>query len=111
MEGVLTLLLLVGGFGAIAMMMSLGGALVKRIGTTSPGSADLQRRLAELENRLVAAEEELADQAASTGDRFLEVDDRIEFAERLIQEMRARDRLPKGREDPSPGDATRPNNM
>ncbi len=92
MDNVLRLLVMVGGFGAIGVMCSLGIALAKRIGRASPHSTELGARLESTEQRLAETEDGLL----GTQERVAELEERLEFAERLIQQARERNRLPGG---------------
>ena len=90
MDNVLRLLVMVGGFGAIGVMCSLGIALAKRIGRASPHSTEFGERLEVTEQRLAETEDGLL----VTQERVAELEERLEFAERLIQQARERNRLP-----------------
>ncbi len=89
--GIMMLLVLLGGSGAICTMLVIGIAVAKRI--SAPQSTELPRKLAELERRLAETEDGLAEHSSSVDGRFLEMDDRLEFTERLMQQMRDRERL------------------
>ena len=95
MAGVLILLTLIGGFAAIGAMTTIAHAAAKRLRGGSGTSEEVRRKLEETEQRLSETEARL-DELSGTESRLLELDERMEFAERLLQQQRDRERLPGG---------------
>ncbi len=87
MDWFLIILIMAGGCAAFPIAI----AFAKRI-----EAAPSQSKLAELERRLAETEDGLAEHSSRVDGRFLEMDDRLEFTERLIQQLRDRERLPPG---------------
>ena len=93
METVLLIVLAAGGLVGVGVLGVFGLTLVDRLKSAPTDSKVLHQKLADLEQRLAETEEHLA-QLSRSGDQILELDERLEFAERLLQQMRDRDRLP-----------------
>ena len=74
--------LTIGAIGASLLLGPVGKAISRRIGGREPSASDPEaaERIAELEHRLVDLEE------------------RLDFAERLLAQERATERLPGGKE-------------
>jgi len=90
---------LVGGLTIIGVVDKVGSALAARLKNTAADAAELQRRLAELEHRLADTDARLQDLAAED-DRMLDLEERVEFAERVLQQLRDPGRLPPGNSTP-----------
>ncbi len=95
MDPLLMVLIIVGGCAALPIAIGFA----KRIEAGPPQSTELEKKLAELERRLAETEDGLAEHSSSVDGRFLEMDDRLEFTERLMQQLRDRERLPRGRDE------------
>jgi uncharacterized protein involved in exopolysaccharide biosynthesis len=95
MNVLLIIMALVGGFTLIGVVDKVGSAWAARLKSTAADASDLQRRLAELEQRLAETDARLQDLAADD-DRVLDLEERVEFAERLLQQLRDPGRLPPG---------------
>ncbi len=91
---VIRLLTLVGGFAAIGAMGALAAAAAKRI-RGDAGSSEITSRLEETEQRLTDAEARI-DELSKAEEGLAELHERMEFAERLLQQQRDRERLPPG---------------
>ena len=78
--------------GLVYLMVALGGVLVKRL-ENRPGSETvaLRAELEELRARM--------DEADHTRARIAELEERLDFTERLLVQQRDASRLPAGRED------------
>lgn len=92
METVLLILLAFGGLTGIGVAGVFGLTLVGRIKSTPTDSA-LARRLAELEERF-GETETLVAQLSGSDQQLRDLEERVEFMERLLQQERHRDRLP-----------------
>ena len=57
---------------------------------------EMQRRLLEMEERLEQTEERLLTLAADSHERLVDVEERVDFTERVIQQQRAQGQLPEG---------------
>ena len=101
MSFILGILVIVGGLTAIGVLGSLGNAMAARIKAAPTDTAQIHELIRELEQRLVEAEAQLA-MLSSEGDRVLDLEERIEFTERLLQQLRARDQLPPGQGERNP---------
>ncbi len=93
METVLLIVLAAGGLVGVGVLGVFGLTLVDRLKSAPTDSKVLHQKLDDLQRRLVETEEHLA-QLSRSGEQILELDERLEFAERLLQQMRERDRLP-----------------
>lgn len=98
MSFILGILILVGGLTAIGVLGSIGTNMASRLKTGPQDSARLHELIRELEHRLADAESQLA-MLSSEGDRMLDLEERVEFTERLLQQLRAQDRLPPGQSE------------
>jgi hypothetical protein len=101
MSFILGILIIVGGLTAIGVLGSVGNAMAARLKATPTESAQLHALIRELEHRLAEAEAQLA-MLSSEGDRMLDLEERVEFTERLLQQLRAVDRLPPGQGERGP---------
>jgi hypothetical protein len=95
MSFILGILVIVGGLTAIGVLGSLGNAMAARIKAAPSDSARLHELIRELELRVAEAESQLA-VLSSDSDRVLELEERVEFTERLLQQLRSREHLPPG---------------
>ena len=93
METVLIILVAAGGLIGIGVLGVFGLTLVDRLKKAPADSRMIRQRLDDLEQRLGETEEHLA-QLSRSDEQILELDERLEFAERLLQQIRNRDRLP-----------------
>ena len=91
---VIRLLTLVGGFAAIGAMGALAAAAAKHL-RGDAGSSEITSRLEETEQRLTDAEARI-DELSKAEEGLAELHERMEFAERLLQQQRDRERLPPG---------------
>jgi hypothetical protein len=95
MSFILGILILVGGLTAIGVLGSVGTNMASRLRTGPQDSARLHELIRELEHRLAEAEAQLA-MLSSDSDRMVDLEERVEFTERLLQQLRTQDRLPPG---------------
>lgn len=86
---------LVGGLTIIGVVDKVGSAWAARLKSTAADASELHRRLAELEQQLAETNARMRELAADD-DRVLDLEERVEFAERLLQQMRDPERLPPG---------------
>jgi hypothetical protein len=93
METVLLIVVAAGGLVGVGVLGVFGLTLVDRLKSAPTDSRMLHQKLADLERRLMETEEHLA-QLSRSNEQILELDERLEFAERLLQQIRNRDRLP-----------------
>ena len=102
MSFILGILAIVGGLTAIGVLGSLGNAYAQRIKTSPVDTERLTRRMDEMEQRLLEAETALRELAPDY-DRLVDLEERIEFSERLLQQLRSRDQLPPPADGGEPG--------
>jgi len=95
MSIIVVILGLVGGLTVIGVIHEIGGAWAARLKNTAADASELHRRLVELEHRLAETDARLRDLAAED-DRLLDLEERVEFAERVLQQLRDPGRLPPG---------------
>jgi hypothetical protein len=83
------------GVALITLASKVGPAWARRIEGqgTDP---EVVRRLGEAEERLTHMEDRLLGLAAESHERMLEMEERIDFAERVLQQQRAGKRLGAG---------------
>jgi hypothetical protein len=93
METVLAILLAFGGLTAIGVAGVFGLTLVSRVRTEPQDSKSLRRRVEELERRLGKTEERVA-QLARSDEQLLDLEERLEFTERLLQGSRRQEGPP-----------------
>ncbi len=93
METVLLILVAAGGLIGIGVLGVFGLTLVDRFKSGPTDSRMLQQKLDDLEQRLMETQEHLA-QLSRPDEQILELDERLEFTERLLQQIRNRDGLP-----------------
>ena len=93
METVLLILVAAGGLIGVGVLGVFGLTLVDRLKSKPTGSGRLHQKLDELENRLTKTEEHLA-QLSRSDEQILDFDERLEFTERLLRQMRDTDKLP-----------------
>ena len=86
---------LVGGLTIIRVVDRVGSAPAARLKSTAADAPEIQRHPLELEQRLNETDGRLQELAAEE-DRLLDLEERVEFAERLLQELRDPGRLPPG---------------
>lgn len=96
MEGVIILITLLGGLTGIGVLHQVGRAWAERLRHESPTDPDLAARVVELEQRLADLE---TDVAATSEDRIVELEERVEFTERLLQQVRSGPRVGPGGAD------------
>ena len=101
MTFILGILILVGGLTAIGVLGSVGTNMATRLKAGPEESARLHELIRELEHRLAEAEAQLG-MLSSEGDRMLDLEERVEFTERLLQQLRSVDRLPPGKGERGP---------
>ncbi len=89
MDTVLIILTAAGGLLGISVLSVFGLTLVDRFRKAPTDPTIIHRRLDDLEQRLMETEEHLA-QLSRSDEQLLELDERLEFAERLLQQMRGR---------------------
>lgn len=93
MEAALMVVLMGGGIPALIIVATgINKALTTRRGMSEEETADLRRELREAVDRLAAHEQRLAESDA----RLLEIEERVDFAERLLARRPERGRLDPG---------------
>jgi hypothetical protein len=85
------------GIALIVFASKVAPAVSRRIGQGA--DPQLGRRLEELEERVATSEERLLDLSAGTHERFVDVEERLDFTERVLQQQRHREGLPRGSKD------------
>jgi tetrahydromethanopterin S-methyltransferase subunit G len=83
------------GIAFITLASKVGPAWARRI-EGQGADPELARRLAEAEERVAQMEERLLSLAAESHERMLEVEERVDFTERVLQQQRAGKRLGEG---------------
>ena len=81
------------GIAIITFASKVAPALAQRLSTGGGFSPEAQRRLEDMEQRLAQTEERLLGLSAGTHERLVDVEERLDFAERVLQQHRQRDRL------------------
>ena len=82
------------GIALIVFASKVGPAVAHRLGHGV--DRDVRRQLDDLESRVATTEDRMLDLSAGTHERFVEVEERLDVAERVLQAERQRDRLPRG---------------
>ncbi len=82
------------GVALIVLASKIGPAIARRVGQGV--DTDVRRQLDDLESRVTTSEDRILDLSAGTHERFVEVEERLDVAERVLQAERQRDRLPRG---------------
>jgi hypothetical protein len=81
------------GIALIVFAQKTAPALARRLsGQTMDGTA--ARRLEDLEQRIAQNEDRLLEFSAGAHDRMMEVEERLDFAERVLQQQRQQHKLP-----------------
>ena len=83
------------GIALIVLASKVGPAVSRRIsgGAMDAGAA---RRLDQMEERLEQMEERVLSLASDNHERLLEVEERVDFAERVLQQQRSTQLPPQG---------------
>jgi hypothetical protein len=81
------------GIAFIIVASKVAPAVAKRL-SGQAGDPALIRKVEEMDGRLAQNEERLLELAAGSHERFVDVEERLDFAERVIQQQRERPRLP-----------------
>jgi hypothetical protein len=81
------------GIAFIIFASKVAPAVAKRLSSHS-GDPELSRKVEEMDGRLAQNEERLLELAAGTHERFVDAEERLDFAERVIQQQRERRKLP-----------------
>jgi hypothetical protein len=81
------------GIAFIIFASKVAPAVAKRL-SSHGGDPGLSRKVEEMDGRLVQNEERLLELAAGTHERFVDAEERLDFAERVIQQQREGRRLP-----------------
>jgi hypothetical protein len=83
------------GIAILVVASKVAPELATRLGSQQT-DGETQRRLAEMEERLVQTEERLLTLASDTHERLVDVEERVDFAERVLQQQRSKGQLPEG---------------
>ncbi len=85
------------GIALIVFASKVGPAVARRVGQgNDPG---LARRLQDMEDRVTTNEERLLGLSAGTHERLLDIEERLDFAERVVQSQRHKKQLPGASQD------------
>lgn len=91
MEGVLAIVFIFGGGSAFLLAISpVGRAIAERIRSAAPGSEETLRRLHETQQAIV-------EDLEAVRQELTELQERLDFAERLLTQQREAGRLPESR--------------
>ena len=82
------------GIALIVLASKIGPAVARRVGQGV--DTDVRRQLGDLESRVTTSEDRILDLSAGTHERLVEVEERLDVAERVLQAERHRARLPRG---------------
>ena len=85
------------GIALIVFASKVGPAVARRVGQGE--DPRLARRLHDIEDRVTTNEERLLGLSAGTHERLMDIEERLDFAERVVQSQRHRQQLPGGSED------------
>jgi len=88
------------GVGFIVLASKTAPALARRIGGQA-ATPDMERRLADLEDGMEEFRERLATLGSESHERLMEIEERMDFAERVLHQQREQTRLEPGG-DPGP---------
>jgi hypothetical protein len=86
------------GIAIIVFASKVAPAVARRVGQGT--DSKVGRRLEELEERATTTEDRLLDLSAGTHERFVDVEERLDFTERVLQQQRHREGLPGGSKEP-----------
>lgn len=81
------------GIACIVFASRVAPAIARRIGGQAVDT-QLVKHLEDLDQKMARSEDRLMALSAGTDDRLLEIEERLDFAERLLQQQRERERLP-----------------
>ena len=83
------------GIAILVLASRTAPALARRLsGQSLDGEA--VRRLREMEERLEQTEERLLTLASDSHERLVDIEERVDFTERVLQQQRAQGQLPEG---------------
>ncbi len=82
------------GIAFIIFASKVAPAVAKRLSSHS-GDPDLARKVEDMDGRLAQTEERLLELAAGTHERFVDAEERLDFTERVIQQQREQQKLPR----------------
>jgi hypothetical protein len=80
------------GIALIIIASKIGPALAQRV--AAGGDTDLARRLRQLDARVAETEERLGALANESNERLVDIEERVDFTERVLQQQRDRGQLP-----------------
>lgn len=82
------------GLALFILVLRMTPALVRRVSGRAVDSDELRKRLDDTEQRLAKSEERLRGLAEGTHERLVDIEERLDFAERVLQQQREARRLP-----------------
>ena len=85
------------GIGFIVLVSKTGPALARRIGGHAV-TPDTERRLADLEDGMDELRERLITLGSESHERLMEIEERMDFAERVLHQQREQTRIEPGGE-------------
>ncbi len=80
----------------LVLVVKLAPAIARRISGHSVDSNAILRKLDDTEQRLAETESRLRALSEGTHERLLDVEERLDFTERVLQQERERRPLPRG---------------
>ncbi len=82
------------GLAFFILILRLTPVLVRRVGGQTADSGELRKRLEDAEQRLSEMEGRLRGLSEGTHERLLDLEERLDFTERALQQQPERRRLP-----------------
>ena len=83
------------GIALIVLASKTAPALAARIGGDGAGP-DTERKLQALAERLKQTEERVMTMMADSHERLIDIEERLDFAERVLQQQRTQEKLGRG---------------
>jgi len=84
------------GIALIVLAAKVGPALARRIDSRSATDPGAARQLQEMQERLEQVEERVLTLASDSHERLVDIEERVDFAERVLQQQRAAQIPPQG---------------
>lgn len=83
------------GIALIVLASKVGPAMAQRIGGKA-NDGEVAERIRELEERLEQLDERFLQLAADNHERLVDIEERVDFAERVLQQQRTQQLPPQG---------------
>lgn len=80
------------GIAFIVLASKVGPALAHRI--SAGADSDIVRRVRDMDARLAETEDRMAALATESNERLVDLEERVDFTERVIQQQRERGQIP-----------------